>query len=77
MSATPSCECPTSTSTDGSPPRKTKATAPSGALSSHQITALIQQGKWWPFNRVPDGILVKMNAKLSKTHIDEAEEALL
>jgi hypothetical protein len=41
------------------------------------MTALIQQGKWWPFDRVPGGILVKMNAKLSKTRIEEAEEALL
>lgn len=79
MSETPSQECLTPTSTDGKPRRK-RATAPSGALSSHQITALIHQGKWWPFDRVDGKILVKMNAMLmrkEKQRINNEEEALL
>ncbi len=79
MSETLSPECPMPTSTDGKPRRK-RATAPSGALSSHQITALIQQGRWWPFDRVDGKILVRMNATLmrnAKQQIDDVEEALL
>jgi hypothetical protein len=60
--------------------RRAKATAQSGALSSRQITARIQTGMWWPFDRVPGAILVKMNAKLmrqEKQMIDQhVEEAL-
>lgn len=80
MSTTLLAECQTLTSTGGKRPRKAKATEQSGVLSSHQMTALIQQGKWWPFDRVPGEILVKMNAKLmrdSKQTINQAEEALL
>ena len=77
MSETPSCECLTPTSTAGKPRRK-KATAQSGALSSRQTTALIQQGRWWPFERVDGKILVKMNATLTrqeKQRINNEEEA--
>lgn len=79
MSETLSPECPTPTSTDGKP-RRRKVTAQSGALSPRQTTALIQQGKWWPFDRVDGKILVKMNATLmrqEKQRINNEEEALL
>ena len=69
-------KCPTHTSTGGKA-RAVDSTAPSGVLSPRQITALIQQNKWWPFDRVDGAILVKMNAKLSKAHIEEVEDALL
>ena len=54
-------KCLTPTSTAGK--KETARTTPSGALSSRQMIALIQKGKWWPFDRVPGEILVKMNAK--------------
>lgn len=76
MSEIPSPECPTPTSTAGKSRRK-KVTAPSGALSSRQIIALVQQGKWWPFERVDGNLLVKMHRATEKQTTEDLPEALL
>jgi len=52
-------------------------TPPSGALSSRQITALIQQRKWWPFDRVDGKILEKLERQHRKQNTEPTEEALL
>lgn len=68
--------CPMPTSTDGQ--KQTAHTPQSGALSPRQITALIQQGKWWPFDRVDGKILQKMHrAKEREKSTTDIEEALL
>lgn len=77
MSPTPSNECRTSTSTGGKKPQKAKAIAPSGALSPHQITALIQQGKWWPFDRVDGKLLVRLHRQTVNATTEDLPEALL
>ena len=67
--------CLTPTSTDGNEePERTK---PSGALSSRQITALIQEKKWWPFDRVDGKILVRMHKKMIDQQPEEMEQAPL
>ena len=50
-------------------------TPPSGALSSRQITALIQQGKWWPFDRVDGKILVSLHKQHQQANPEKVEEA--
>ena len=60
------------TSTDGKKPKQT--TRPSGALSSRQITALVQTNRWWPFDRVDGKILVQLHKQHQKT-IEQVEEA--
>ena len=63
------------TSTDG---RDEETPTPlSGALSSRQITALIQQRKWWPFDRVDGKLLEKLHRQHIKTHKQPEEDALL
>jgi hypothetical protein len=69
--------CPTLTSTGGMV-RPVGNTQRSGALSPRQITALIQQRKWWPFDRVDGKILQKMHrANERKKPTTDCEEALL
>jgi hypothetical protein len=72
MSRARSTKCPTPTSTDGKGLSEV-CTAPSGALSPRQITALIQQGKWWPFDRVDGKILTALHKASLK--LDPVEEA--
>ena len=68
--------CPTPTSTGGK--KQTAHTPQSGALSPRQITALIQQRKWWPFDRVDGKILQRMHrAKEREKSTTDIEEALL
>jgi hypothetical protein len=62
--------CLTPTSTDGKKHRE--RTKQSGALSSRQQIALIQSGKWWPFDRVDGKILHQIHRQ-----IIHSEEALL
>ena len=52
-------------------------TSRSGVLSSRQITALIQQNKWWPFDRVDGKILEKLERQHRKQNTEPTEEALL
>lgn len=66
-------KCPTPTSTAGK--KGTARTTPSGALSSRQTTALIQQRKWWPFDRVDGKLLVKMHKQHENATTEELEEA--
>ena len=74
-STTDSTQCPTPTSTDG---RSCQTVSkPSGVLSSRQITALIQQGKWWPFDRVDGKLLVRMHKHTEKQINEDVEDALL
>ena len=63
------------TSTDGKKPNQT--TRPSGALSSRQITALVQTNKWWPFDRVDGKLLVKLHKQHTRHQatIEQVEEA--
>lgn len=66
-------KCPTHTSTGG---REVSAPSkPSGALSSRQIIALIQQKKWWPFDRVDGKLLTKMHKQHEKETTETVEEA--
>jgi hypothetical protein len=69
--------CPTPTLTGGMV-QAVGNTQRSGALSPRQITALIQKGKWWPFDRVDGKILQKMHrANERKKPMIDCEEALL
>ena len=69
--------CPMPTSTDGMA-LPVGSTQRSGALSPRQITALIQKGKWWPFDRVDGKILQRMHrASEQKKPTTDIEEALL
>lgn len=69
--------CPTPTSTDGTA-QPVGNTQRSGALSPRQITALIQKGKWWPFDRVDGKILQRMHrASEREKSMTDCEEALL
>jgi hypothetical protein len=72
MSADTCTKCPTPTLTGGKG-RTADNTTPSGALSPRQITALIQQGKWWPFDRVDGKILTALHKASLK--LDPVEEA--
>ena len=69
-------KCPTHTSTGGKA-RDVDSTAPSGVLSPRQITALIQQNKWWPFDRVDGKLLVRMHKQTEKQINEDVEDALL
>lgn len=69
-------KCPTHTSTGGKA-RAVDSTAPSGVLSPRQITALIQQNKWWPFDRVDGKLLVRMHKQTEKQINEDVEDALL
>jgi hypothetical protein len=62
--------CLTPTSTGGKKHRE--RTKPSGALSSRQQIALIQSGKWWPFNRADGKVLVEIHRQAV-----QSDEALL
>ena len=62
-------------STDGKD--EATRTQQSGALSSRQKIALIQQGKWWPFDRVEGQILVKLHKQHLKQNQEPVEEAPL
>lgn len=70
--------CPTPTSTGGNATnseRTTLATKRYGALSPRQTIALIQQGKWWPFDRVDGKLLVKLHKQHENATTEELEEA--
>lgn len=69
-------KCQTRTSTAGKA-RTVGNTTQSGALSPRQTTALIQQGKWWPFDRVDGAILQKMHRAIEKQTTEDLPEALL
>lgn len=69
-------QCPTPTSTAGKG-RSEGSTAPSGALSKSQITARVQAGKWWPFDRVDAKLLEKIHRQKIKQPQPEEEIALL
>lgn len=69
-------KCPTRISTDGTA-RTEDSTAPSGALSPRQITALIQQRKWWPFDRVDGKLLVRLHRQHVNATTETVEDALL
>ena len=66
-------KCLTPTSTAGK--KETVRTTPSGASSSRQTIALIQQGKWWPFDRVDGKLLVKLHKQHESATTEELEEA--
>ena len=66
-------QCPTPTSTAGKEGRV--RTSQSGALSSRQITALIQERKWWPFDRVDGKLLVRLHRQHERTNQEPIEEA--
>lgn len=76
-----SAKCLTHTSTDGTGSTTITGASigtPCGALSKSQTIALIQQGKWWPFDRVDPAILKEMHRRAVRgnTTTDETEDAL-
>lgn len=73
------CLTPISTAGTGSTTITDASTGtPCGALSKSQTIALIQQGKWWPFDRVDPAILQEMHRRAVRGNkkIDETEDAL-
>ena len=50
-------------------------TSRSGALSRPQTIALIQQNKWWPFDRVDGKLLVRLNKQHQRNNPEKVEEA--
>ena len=76
-----SARCLTHTSTDGTGSTATTGASigtPCGALSKSQTIALIQQGRWWPFDRVDPAILKEMHLRAVRGNktIDQTEDAL-
>ena len=73
------CLTPTSTAGTGYTATTGESTGtPCGALSKSQTIALIQQGRWWPFDRVDPAILKEMHLRAVRgyTTIDQTEDAL-
>lgn len=62
--------------TDGKAPTE-GSTLQYGALSSRQMTARIQENKWWPFDRVDAKLLEKIHRQKIKTQPKESEEGAL
>lgn len=63
---------PTST---GGRKKREAATSPSGALSSRQIIAHIQQKTWWPFDKVDGKLLVRLHKQHQQANPEKVEEA--